>query len=387
MADSSPFATLDDIIQQKAQALGQAGGGSVSGGGAGGSSPGDITPEEYGLAIKMLITNSQAGALIGSHGNAVKELIQITSARVSVSDHNYPRTTCRTVYITGSEESVGHAASMVVELVAQEEMAKLRNNREAWTWSPREVSANGGRTTNVDVDVSITVPASSAGLLLGKGGSVKRAIEEESGCKLAMSDKSDPSAELTHERMIILTGKVSCVINGLYLILDKLSSDLEAAQFVVKGTTFGQGVKSFLTNPSGRSRSGGRGAKAARTDDGEGDGNRGSGNFRAGGRGGGRGGDDSRRGGGGGDAPFRELYASTVVELAVHDSHVGSILGPGGTKLRDIMSLSGASITISNRSDLTEGSRDRKVTIDGSPSCVKTAKELVLHILSQQAQS
>lgn len=333
----------------------------------GGKSP--VDPEDLILAIKMLITNSQAGALIGAQGSAVKELIQISTARVSVSEHNYPGTAMRTVYITGDEEAIGTAASLVVELVAQEELAKSRTDQEPWTWTPRVVHNRGGRTTNVDVEVTITVPASSAGLLLGKGGSNKRGIEDEAGVALTMSDKSDPCNDITMERTMTITGKTTAVINAVYLIIDKLNKDLESCQFVVRGTTFGQGVKNMMLTSGGGRGAGGRSKRLSShsVDSGEGE--------RA-----------PRKGKGGHSVSndfVRELSATQVVELAVHDTAVGSILGPGGSKLRDIMSLSGAQINVSNRGDFMEGTRDRRVTIEGSPSCVKSAKELVLHILSQ----
>ena len=369
-----PFQSLDDIIASKMQQSSSSprSGGRSSGGGRGSQSrasgvpPAD--PEDYCLAVKMLITNSQAGALIGTQGTAVKELIQISCARVSVSEHNYPGTAYRTVYITGDDEAVGTAASLVVELVAQEELAKSRSSpdQESWTWTPRVVHhQGGGRTSNVDVEVVLTVPASSAGLLLGKGGATKRGIEDEAGVSLSMSDKSDPSNDITQERTLTVSGKTSACINAIYQIIGKLSSDLEAAQFVVKGTTFGQGVKTQMLTTTGRGGAGrGKRLQAQSTDSG----------------------DAPRKGKGHSISNefVRELSATQVVELAVHDTHVGSILGQGGCKLRDIMSVSGAQITVSTRGEFMEGTRDRKVTIEGTPQCVKQAKELVLHILSQQ---
>jgi hypothetical protein len=86
-------------------------------------------------------------------------------------------------------------------------------------------------------------------------------------------------------------------------------------------------------------------------------------------------------GGRGTEAMVRELSASTVVELAVHDAHVGSILGPGGSKLREISGLSGARIVVSSRKDMSEDTRERRVTIEGPPTCVAAARDLVLHII------
>ena len=365
--------------------------------------PIDESVPELILAIKILITNSQAGALIGAQGNAVKELIQITSARISVSEHSYPGTPgLRTVFITGSEEAVGLAASMIIELIGQEELARARLDRDAWTWSPKSMSANAGRTSNTDVSLIVAIPSTAAGVLLGKGGSTKRAIEEESGIALAFSPKNCPNHDITQERTVHLTGKTGNCINAVYLILDKFMSNLEAAQFVVKGTTFG-GVKTNYSvgstsssprvpgltgssNPAFVQLQSSVGSHVFHNHLGPSIVPSGSPARKSGGMlavGGGMPGGIAMAGvgGRGTEAMVRELSASTVVELAVHDAHVGSLIGPGGSKLREISGLSGAKIVVSSRKDMPEDTRERKVTIEGSPSCVAAAKELVLHIL------
>jgi len=366
--------------------------------------PIDDSVPELILAIKILITNSQAGALIGAQGNAVKELIQITSARISVSEHSYPGTPgLRTVFITGSEEAVGLATSMIFELIGQEEMARARLDRDAWTWSPKSSSASAGRTSNIDVSIIVAIPSTAAGVLLGKGGSTKRAIEEESGIALAFSPKNDPNHDITQERTVHLTGKTGNCINAVYLILDKFMNNLEAAQFVVKGTTFGQGVKTMggiypvgYTSSSSRipgitgssspafvqsHQQSSSHAHVFHNSLGPSTVSSGSPVRKAVGSGISSGMAMAGVGGRGTEAMVRELSASTVVELAVHDAHVGSILGPGGSKLREISGLSGARIVVSSRKDMSEDTRERRVTIEGPPTCVAAARDLVLHII------
>ena len=55
------------------------------------------------LAIKFLVTNNLAGSLIGPGGNSIKELIEITEAKIHVSAAGtvYPGTNERIVFISG----------------------------------------------------------------------------------------------------------------------------------------------------------------------------------------------------------------------------------------------------------------------------------------------
>lgn len=55
------------------------------------------------LSIKFLVSNNLAGSLIGPGGSAIKELIEITEAKIHVSNisDTYPGTSDRIVYIIG----------------------------------------------------------------------------------------------------------------------------------------------------------------------------------------------------------------------------------------------------------------------------------------------
>jgi len=60
------------------------------------------------VAIKFLLSNSLAGSLIGTGGSAIKELIEISAAKVNVSGgtEQYPSTNQRVVLISGPESTV-----------------------------------------------------------------------------------------------------------------------------------------------------------------------------------------------------------------------------------------------------------------------------------------
>lgn len=67
------------------------------------------------ISMKFLITHSLAGSFIGVGGASIKELMDMSGARVSVSSHSdlYPGTTDRVLLMTGSPSSVIFAACLV----------------------------------------------------------------------------------------------------------------------------------------------------------------------------------------------------------------------------------------------------------------------------------
>ncbi|KAG9282162.1 RNA-binding protein Nova-1 isoform X1 [Astyanax mexicanus] len=66
-----------------------------------------------------------------------------------------------------------------------------------------------------------------------------------------------------------------------------------------------------------------------------------------------------------------------VVEIAVPENLVGAILGKGGKTLVEYQELTGARIQISKKGEFIPGTRNRKVTITGSPAATQAAQYLI----------
>ncbi|KFM82531.1 Poly(rC)-binding protein 3, partial [Stegodyphus mimosarum] len=60
--------------------------------------------------------------------------------------------------------------------------------------------------------------------------------------------------------------------------------------------------------------------------------------------------------------------------MTVSNELIGCIIGKGGTKINEIRQISGAIVKVSNTE---EGSKDRTVTITGSPAAVNCAQYLI----------
>lgn len=66
---------------------------------------------------------------------------------------------------------------------------------------------------------------------------------------------------------------------------------------------------------------------------------------------------------------------SKNVEIA--EVIVGAILGPGGRSLVEIQQMSGANIQISKKGTFAPGTRNRIVTITGTPTAISNAQYLI----------
>ena len=87
----------------------------------------------------------------------------------------------------------------------------------------------------------------------------------------------------------------------------------------------------------------------------------------------------------GGDV--KDPTKDTVLEVEVPETLVGAILGKGGKTLVEFQNYSGAKIQISKKGEYIPGTRNRKVTITGSPTAAQTAHFLVAQRVAQEEQT
>lgn len=324
-----------------------------------------MTEREGGprLAIKFLVANTFAGSLIGTGGAAIKELMEVSKARVNISGATelFPGTTERVVLVIGDEETISISTQLIFELMAIQALAADQNTRTV-TWSPKQAFTELGNNDAVEVTAKMTVPAAAGGLILGRGGVTIKGISDQSGARIQMTGKDE--AMFTQERVITLIGSVSECVKAANLIVSKMAEDDEASQYLNRGTTYSPDVSPYFGGPMGGRGGRGSGSRSG----GRGSGGRGSGGYMSG----------SAEG---------QIPTNTTITMEVPDSLVGNILGKQGSTMREIMSLSGAKISISPRGEYSDGTTNRVVTITGSPFCAQTAHSFCAQKLNQASSS
>jgi len=301
----------------------------------------------------MLLSHSLTGSLIGAGGKSIKEIQAVTGAKVHVSNSTepYPGTSDRVVVIMGDIDNVSLTQTLIWELIGL--VTSAENPRDV-DWSPQAMVGFLGQNDAVEVVGKITIPAAAGGLMLGRGGEHIRSLASESGAKVHMTGKDE--ALLTQERVMTISGGVGRCIKCTAMILQRLDESEEAIPYANRGSGYAPANNPFRL-PMGATGS----STGKRSYPGSGDGRD-------------RGGDRE-------EAPVAE----TVITLAVPDEHMGNIFGRQGATLREIISLSGAKVTVSGRGEFVEGTTNRVITITGSPTAAQTAHMFVTQRLQTPA--
>ncbi|XP_073293229.1 protein BTR1 isoform X1 [Primulina huaijiensis] len=269
--------------------------------------------------LRFLLSNAEAGSVIGKGGSTINDIQSQSGARIQLSRNfeYFPGTSDRIIMVSGMVDEVLKA----VELI----FSKLLD----------EFYAAEGDEVDPESKIRLIVPNSSCGGIIGKGGAIIRSLIEDSraGIKISPQDNYFPGL---HDRLVTVTGTLREQMRAIELILLKLVADSYYNQSVNAPFSYAAVAYSAMNY-----RPNGAGVKSQNN---------------------------------------RSLSKedSSSVTLGVADEHIGIVVGRGGRNIMEISQLSGARVKISDRGDFVSGTSDRKVTITGPERAVRTAESMIL---------
>jgi len=330
-------------------------------GGAGGKS--DDMEEK--VTMRFLISNAAAGSVIGKAGATISEFQTQSGARIQLSRSKefFPGTQERIILLTGSVNAILTALHLMLSKLLQEEAASGVNA--------------GGMLQVGSTTVKLVVPNAACGGVIGKGGATIRSYVEDSGANIKLSAQSQQLPGV-HERVVTVVGSLEQVLRAVALIITKLTEDpAYVSQVSSRPMSYAQQPAGYAALTAATVGAAGLApalvpalgagaalptmmpaavpAAAAQA--------------------------VPMIGGLGAAAP--PAPAQTTVTVAVPDEHIGAVVGRGGRTITEMQQLSGVRIKISDRSDYVPGTRNRKVTLTGTPEAVQIAQFLI----SQKVQA
>jgi len=208
---------------------------------------GKANPTPYQSAIKLIVSNNVAGSIIGRAGQTISDLQTQSSARIKLSQTGdyYPGTQDRVCLVQGPLGTVKHAVKLLLErfYMLQEQQYSQHS------WQSRK-GANA--PVGFDFIVRLLVPSSSCGMIIGKGGTNIKHMEETSGVSSVRlspkegSEGSHPAAAIvagTQERVVTLTGPTldSCV-NCIFIVIDCMHANHEICRYANMTTSYSRHV-------------------------------------------------------------------------------------------------------------------------------------------------
>uniref|UniRef100_A0A3P8V9T1 NOVA alternative splicing regulator 1 n=1 Tax=Cynoglossus semilaevis TaxID=244447 RepID=A0A3P8V9T1_CYNSE len=355
------------------------------------------TGEEGEYFLKVLIPSYAAGSIIGKGGQTIVQLQKETGATIKLSKSKdfYPGTTERVCLIQGTVEALNGVHDFIAEKVR--EMPQSTQKTEPVSILQPQTTVNPDRVKQA----KLIVPNSTAGLIIGKGGATVKAVMEQSGAWVQLSQK--PEGINLQERVVTISGEPEQNRKAVEIIVQKIQEDpqsssclnisysnitgpvansnptgspyanstevMPAAAAAAAATasslsgndllaitsalntlaSYGYNTNSLGLGLNPAAASGVLAAVAANANPAA--------------------------------AAAANLLlaegAKEIVEIAVPENLVGAILGKGGKTLVEYQELTGARIQISKKGEFIPGTRNRKVTITGSQAATQAAQYLI----------
>ncbi|XP_036398678.1 RNA-binding protein Nova-1 isoform X2 [Megalops cyprinoides] len=177
------------------------------------------TGEDGQFFLKVLIPSYAAGSIIGKGGQTIVQLQKETGATIKLSKSKdfYPGTTERVCLIQGTVEALNAVHGFIADKIR--EMPQNVAKTEPVSILQPQTTVNPDRIKQV----KIIVPNSTAGLIIGKGGATVKAIMEQSGAWVQLSQK--PDGINLQERVVTVSGEPEQSRKAVELIIQKIQED------------------------------------------------------------------------------------------------------------------------------------------------------------------
>ncbi|XP_006627676.1 RNA-binding protein Nova-2 [Lepisosteus oculatus] len=181
------------------------------------------TGEEGEYFLKVLIPSYAAGSIIGKGGQTIVQLQKETGATIKLSKSKdfYPGTTERVCLIQGTVEALNGVHNFIADKVR--EMPQSAQKTEPVSILQPQTTVNPDRVKQA----KLIVPNSTAGLIIGKGGATVKAIMEQSGAWVQLSQK--PEGINLQERVVTISGEPEQNRKAVEIIVQKIQEDPQSS--------------------------------------------------------------------------------------------------------------------------------------------------------------
>jgi len=266
---------------------------------------------------QVMIPENMVGLIIGRGGEQITRLQVESGCKIQMSQDGQG-SSHRLCTLTGSAEAISVAKNMIETIIANE---GRKSGRVMGVGGMVGMGLGGGTS------YEMIVPGRLVARIIGKGGEVIKALQEETGAKIVIIQDT---REFADEKPLKITGPPDNVEFAKQRVEQVIAEEEEKV---------------------------------------------GRGGFR-----GGRGGYGSIRGGRGGGWPGQISHGhdsgyDVTDTMTVPSSKVGIVMGKGGETIRMICSESGAHCQVDKSGP--DGSREKTIVIKGRPEAVERAKDMI----------
>ncbi|KAG7212185.1 hypothetical protein KM043_012525 [Ampulex compressa] len=292
--------------------------------------------------LRILVQSDMVGAIIGRQGSTIRQITQMTRARVDVHRKDNVGSLEKAITIYGNPENCTNACKKILDVMEQE----------------------ANHTNKGEITLKILAHNNLIGRIIGKGGNTIKRIMQDTDTKITVSSINDINS-FNLERIITVKGTIDNMSKAESLISTKLRQSYENdLQAMAPQSMMFPGL-----HPMAMMSTAGMGYNS-----------RGPGLY------------------GPGPAPYPyqgslptqqgvlpgDTHETTF--LYIPNSSVGAIIGTKGSHIRNIIRFSGANVKIASleQDKPADQQTERKVTIIGSPESQWKAQYLIFDKMREE---
>ena len=219
------------------------------------------------VAIKLLVSNSASGLIIGRSGSTISDLQAKSQTRIKLSQGGdyYPGTTNRVCLIQGSLPNSSVAVEMVLtKLYELQSFQQLPSAAIPATQVRPDTNATTEAlipedTTNASTsfNVRLLVLSTCCGMIIGRGGLNIKSLKEKSEVTyIQLSPKENEimiggSTLSTSERIMTITGSnFTSYVNCVRIILNDMGQNPEISRYINMTTSYSKNLATVAAPPS-----------------------------------------------------------------------------------------------------------------------------------------
>jgi predicted RNA-binding protein YlqC (UPF0109 family) len=179
------------------------------------------------LSVRVLVGSKSCGSLIGKGGATINRLRQESGATIDVANTT-PGATKRIVTVTGSSQQVSVALNGIAAQLR--ERKEDRDKKAASGQQQQQLQQQqqqqdqpveaGGQDAKTQSAITLLIPNTQIGGVLGKGGATINATRSSSGATIKVS--SQPLENST-EKTILIQGDPSAVYTAIFMLCSQLA--------------------------------------------------------------------------------------------------------------------------------------------------------------------
>ncbi|XP_012270910.1 insulin-like growth factor 2 mRNA-binding protein 1 isoform X2 [Orussus abietinus] len=301
-----------------------------------------LSGRQTDFPLRILVQSDMVGAIIGRQGSTIRQITQVTRARVDVHRKDNVGSLEKAITIYGNPENCTNACKKILGVMQEE-----------------------ATTTNKgEITLKILAHNNLIGRIIGKGGNTIKRIMQDTNTKITVSSINDISS-FNLERIITVKGTIENMSKAEAMISNKLRQSYENdLQAMAPQSMMFPGL-----HPMAMMSTAGMGYSS-----------RGPGLY------------------GSGPAPYpyqgslptqQGVTAGDTQEttfLYIPNNSVGAIIGTKGSHIRNIIRFSGANVKIAplEQDRAADQQTERKVTIVGSPESQWKAQYLIFEKMREE---